>query len=208
MTSLQNENNSSDPRNLVLLKGYRLKEKPVSPLSERCAILNNTPNPLPNAAQNIPINQLHMNGENQTNLLRDQQGSLQNQDQPFNLSHQLLHQQRLFKTANAVDNQTSSGNSNSTLISQLAIPPHTNPKEGLFFTQFPIFNYKLKLQYCDFIERKNLIKVSKLLGSLPNVNSQQNTLSYPIMNREQQLMPPPPIPRKYGKLKLYFIFGK
>lgn len=98
LSSLQNKNYSKDPRHLVLLKGYSLKERPISPLTgtanQNSSNLN-MPSPLSTATQNMLIDSSHMMA-NQNNLLRGNNGppgQLSGQ-QPINPSYQGPQQQQ------------------------------------------------------------------------------------------------------------------
>lgn len=94
LSSLQNKNYSKDPRHLVLLKGYSLKERPISPLvgatNQNPSNLN-MPSPLSTATQNMLIDSAHMM-VNQNNLGRGNNGPPG--QQPINPAYQGPQQQQ------------------------------------------------------------------------------------------------------------------
>lgn len=159
MSSLTSKNYSKDPRHLVLLKGFSLKERAGTPAQANIVAIPSVPNvpsvpsvpSVPNVQQNLPPNQSALNlpspAQNQQNaMIRTNSGGnlAPNtiKDPPHPLPNQAqrwaVPQQQQRPIISNADQSMSSANS--ALISQLSTPPNANQGAVLFvlvFTQFP-----------------------------------------------------------------------
>lgn len=144
MSSLTSKNYSKDPRHLVLLKGFSLKERAGTPAQTNIVAIPSVPNipsipsvpSVSNVQQNIPPNQSALNlpspAQNPNAMIRTNSGSnlAPNaiKDTPHPPPNQaqrwaVPQQQQRSIMPNTDQSMTSA---NSALISQLSTPPNTN----------------------------------------------------------------------------------
>lgn len=162
MSSLTSKNYSKDPRHLVLLKGFSLKERAGTPAQTNIATIPSIPNvpsvpsipSVPNVQQNIPPNQSALNlpspAQTANAMIRTNSGSnlAPNpiKDTPHPPPNQAqrwaVPQQQQRPIMPNADQAMSSANS--ALISQLSTPPNAN--QGATFQFFLLVqSHELKL---------------------------------------------------------------
>lgn len=156
MSSLTSKNYSKDPRHLVLLKGFSLKERAGTPAQTNIVAIPSVPNipsipsvpSVPNVQQNIAPNQSALNlpspaqnamirtnsgGNLASNTIKDTPHPPPNQAQRWAVPQQ---QQRPIMP-NTDQSMTSA---NSALISQLSTPPNTN--QGTVFFALDLCQFR------------------------------------------------------------------
>lgn len=142
MTSLTNKNYTKDPRHLVLLKGFSLKERAGTPAQSNVAAIPSVPNvpsvpsvpSAPNVQQNLPSNQSVLNlpspAQNPNVMIRTNSGGNLAPNTIKDTSHPPLNQTQRWAVPQQQqrpimpNTDQSMSSSNSALISQLSTPPN------------------------------------------------------------------------------------
>lgn len=189
MSSLTSKNYSKDPRHLVLLKGFSLKERAGTPAQTNIVPIPSLPNipsipsvpSVPNVQQSIAPNQPSLNlpspAQNPNTMIRTNSGSNlapntikdtphppPNQAQRWAVPQQ---QQRPIMP----NTDQSMATANSALISQLSTPPNTN-QGAVFFALDPISNIPVNNMY---ISTKCISRSNAESTTGPNTTSNDPT---------------------------------
>lgn len=168
-STITSKNYSKDPRHLVLLKGFSLKERAGTPAQTNIATISSVSNvnvpsvssipSVPNVQQNLPSNQSALSlpspAQTQNAMIRTNSGGnlapISVKDAPHPPTNQtqrwaVPQQQQRPNMSNTDQTIT---NANSVLISQLSTPP--NNSQGILFVDIDNYPDSCQILYITYL---------------------------------------------------------